>query len=122
MVNTSPLLEAVNALVPEHVLTKGHPASLFIEYTEDFSVFSGQFATLDLEILYRLVFAEDPPLPLFGGKPQKGAKDYVDRAERYLSLQQAARLAMANLLYQRKYHPEETDILSASIRKLYEHT
>lgn len=121
-VDTTKLQEAVDALIPEHVLTKGHPASLYIEYTEDFGAFSRQFGTLDLEILYKLVFEEEPPIPLFGGKPQKGAKDYATQMERYLSRESSARLSMANLLYQRYYRPEEPDILTASIRKLYEHT
>jgi len=121
-INTDRMQEAVDALIPEYVLTKGHPASLFIEYTEDFGAFSRQFGTMDLAILYKLVFDEDPPLPLFGGKPQKGAKDYAVRMDRYLSRESSARLSMANLLYQRRYRPEETDILTASIRKLYEST
>ena len=65
---------------------------------------------------------EDPPLPLFGGKPQTGAKDYAAQMERYLSRESAARLSMANLLYQQHYHPSEADILTSSIRKLYETT
>ena len=121
-IKTGRLQEAVDALVPEHVLTKGHPASLYIEYSEDFSRFSGQFASIDMETLYRLVFGADPPLPLFGGMPEKGSRDYAIKADRYLSRESSARLAMANLLYQRKYRPDEADILSASIRKLYETT
>lgn len=121
-IQTEPLWKAVNSLIPEHVLTKGHPASLYIEYTEDFGSFSRQFGTLDLEILYKLAFDEDPPLPLFGGKPQKGEKDYTERMERYLSRQASVRLAMANLLYQRRFHPGEADLLTVSLRKLYETT
>lgn len=121
-IKTQRMQAAVDSLIPEHVLTKGHPASLYIEYTEDFETFSSQFGALDLEILYRLVFAEDPPLPLFGGRPEAGAKDYAVRMERYLSRESAARLSMANLIYQRRYHPQEADILTASIRKLYETT
>ena len=119
---TDKLWKAVNSLIPEHVLTKGHPASLYIEYTEDFSSFVRQFATLDLEILYKLTFEKDPPLPIFGGKPQKGENDYAERMERYLSLESSVRLAMANLLYQRRFHPGAADLLTVSLRKLYETT
>lgn len=119
-INTSPLLEAVNALVPEHVLTEGHPASLYIEYTEDFEVFSRQFSRLDLAILYASLFEEAPPMPLFGGKPEPGCKAYADRMGRYLSCESSARIAMANAFYQRRYHPSEADILTLSIRKLFE--
>ena len=119
-IHTEKMREAMASLIPEYVLTKGHPASLFIEYTEDFETFSCQFGTLDLEILYRLIFDEDPPLPLFGGKPKKGTKDYAVRIEKYFSRESSVRLAIANLLFQQKYRPEEADILAASIRRLYE--
>lgn len=121
-IKTAPLWKAVNSLIPEHVLTKGHPASLYIDYTEDFGSFSRQFGTLDLELLYKLAFGKDPPLPLFGGKPQMGEKDYTERMERYLSRQASVRLAMANFLYQRRFHPDEADLLTVSLRKLYETT
>lgn len=111
---------AVDTLIPEHVLTEGHPASLYIEYTEDFEVFSRQFSRLDLAILYASLFEEAPPMPLFGGKPEPGCKAYADRMGRYLSCESSARLAMANAFYQRKYHPSEADILTLSIRKLFE--
>ena len=119
-IKTAKMQEAVDALIPEHVLTKGHPASLYVEYTEDFDTFSRQFGTLDLELLYRLVFEEDPPLPLFGGMPQRSDKDYAAKMDLYLSRRSSARLAMANLLYQRRFRPGEADILAAPLRKLYE--
>lgn len=120
--DTVKMQEAVDALVPKHVLTKGHPASLYIEYTKDFEAFSRQFGMLDLEILFKLAFGEDPPLPLFGGMPQRGGRDYAMRMDRYLSLESSARLAMANLLYQRRFRPDEADVIAPSLRRLYETT
>ena len=114
------LQEAVDQSVPEHVLTQGHPASLWIDYTPDFSLFYQQFGSLSLETLYRHLFGQTPPLPLFGGRPAPSSLNYEEQMDRYLSRESSARLAIANLLYQRHYHPEESDLLSTSIRSLFE--
>ncbi len=116
--STGSLQETVDAIIPEGILTKEEP-ELFIAYTEDFEAFFHQFFRLDLAQLYRVALEEDPPLPLFGGKPQKDDKDYATRMERYLYRVSTARLAMAHLFYQRKYHPEQDAGLEVSIRKLY---
>ena len=66
------------------------------------------------------MFGQTPPLPLFGGRPAPSSLNYEEQMDRYLSRESSARLAIANLLYQRHYHPEESDLLSTSIRSLFE--
>ena len=113
------LEKAVCSVIPEHVLTKGHPASLYIKYTTDFEKFSAQFAGLDLTALYRSVFGETPPMPLLGGKPDPASDGYAGKMERYLSRDASARIAFANIFYQRRYRQGEEDILTPSVKDLF---
>ena len=113
------LEKAVCSVIPEHVLTKGHPASLYIKYTTDFEKFSAQFAGLDLSALYRSVFGETPPMPLLGGKPDPASDGYAGKMERYLSREASARIAFANIFYQRRYRQGEEDILTPSVKAFF---
>lgn len=114
-----PIQKAIDTVIPEHVLTEGHPASLYISYTEDFQSFYKQFGKLDLGLLYKALFFEDPPEPLLGGRPQPDEDNYADRYATYLLREEAARLSCAQLFFQRKYHPADPDTLTSTIRELY---
>ena len=114
-----PLRQAVDALIPEHVLTADHPASLWIEYPEDFEAFLLQFDRLDPVLLYRGLMGETPPRPLFGGAPDPSDPDYAEKKEQFLAREAAARLTLANAYYLRHFRPEEAAPLLETLRHLF---
>ena len=116
------LRDAVDALIPAHALSLGHPASLMPPAGQDFAAFSRQFAALGPEALYRLAFpGEEPVPPLRGGdRPQPGDKDYAPRMREVLLRESAARLAAARLLYRPDAPAAEKSLLAETLRGLYD--